>query len=76
MFLNIVQSNLHSINNSALTVILLTCYRIKRSSTFPQEIGSCTKEFKGREFWIQIAFFQFESIIFVGSVIADLLGSK
>ena len=32
-------------------------------------------EFKGREFWFQIAFFQFESI-FVGSVVADLLGSK
>ena len=52
MFLNIVQSNLHNIPvyNSALTVILLPCYRIKRSSTFPKRLGAGTKEFKGRGF--------------------------
>ena len=75
MFLNKVQSNLHNIYISALTVILLPCYRIKGSSTFPTRLGAATKEFKGREVWFQIRFFQFKSI-FVGSVIADLLGSK
>ena len=75
MYLNIVQSNLHNIYNSALTVIILPCYRIKRSSTFPKRLGAATMEFKGREFCFQIAFLQFESI-FVGSVIADLVGSK
>ena len=58
-----------------LLLLLLLCYRIKRSSTFPQEIGGYYKEFKGCEFWFQIAFLQFESI-FVGSVIEDLLESK
>ena len=57
MFLNIVQSNLHNIYNSALTVILLPCYRIKRSSTFPKRLGAATNEFKGREFWFEIPFF-------------------
>ena len=57
MFLNIAQSNLHNIYNSALTVILLPCYRIKRSSTFPKRLGAATKEFKGREVWFQIPFF-------------------
>ena len=59
MFLNIVESNLHNIHNSALTVtiILLPFYRIKRSSTFPKRLGAATKEFKGREIWFQIPFF-------------------
>ena len=57
MFLNIVQSNLHNIYNSALTVILLPCYRIKRSSNFLKRFGAATKEFKGREVWFQIPFF-------------------
>ena len=59
MFLNIVQSNLHNIYNSALTVILLPFYmcRIQRSSTFPKRFGAATKEFKDREVWFQIPFF-------------------
>ena len=57
MFLNIVQSNLHNIYNSALTVILLSCYRIKRSSTFPKRLGAALKEFKGHEVWFKIPFF-------------------
>ena len=65
----------YSLYNSALTVILLPCYKIRRSSSFPKRLGAATKEFKAREVWFQIPFFQFESI-FVGSVIADLLGSK
>ena len=56
MYLNIVQSNLHSIYKSALTVMFIPCYRIKRSSTFPKRLGAATKKFKGREFWFQIAF--------------------
>ena len=62
MLLNIVQSKLHSIYNSALTVILLLCYRIKRSSISPKRLGAATKEFKGREFWFQIAFFSLISL--------------
>ena len=63
MILNIVQSNLHSIYYSALTVILLPCYRIKTSSTFPKRLVAATKEYKGREFWFQIAFFSLNTFL-------------
>ena len=63
MFLNIVQSNLHNIYNSAPTVILLPCYRIKRSSTFPKRLGAATKEFKGQEVCFQIAFFSLKPFL-------------
>ena len=51
-----------------LLSFLLSCYRIKRSSTFPGRLGATTKEFKGREFWFQLAFFSLNPF-FVGSVI-------
>ena len=52
MFLNIVQSYLHSIYNSALTVIFTPMLQNQE-----KRLGAATKEFKCREFWFQILFF-------------------
>ena len=58
MFLNIVQSNLHSIYNSALTVIFTPVLQNQDKKHFsPKRLGAATKEFKCREIWFQIAFF-------------------
>ena len=66
MFLNIVQSNLHSIHvyNSALTVIFTPVLQNQDKKHFsPKRLGAATKEFKCREIWFQDCVFQFESII-------------
>ena len=57
MFLHIVQSNLHSIYNSALTVTFTPVLQNQGEvALFPKNFWAATKEFKGREFWFQIAF--------------------
>ena len=59
MFHNIVQSNLHSIYNSALTVIFTPVLQNQE----PKRLGAVTKMFKGREFWFQIAFFSLNPLL-------------
>ena len=69
-----VQSNLHSIYNSALTVI--SCVTESREvSLFPRDLGLQQRSLRVVNFSFRMRFFQFESF-FVGSVIADLLKSK
>ena len=76
MFLNIVQSNVHSIYNSALTVSFTPVLQNQEKQHSPppsKRLGAATRSL--RVVLVSDCVFQFESI-FVGSVIADLLGSK
>ena len=47
-----------------LQLVLLPCYRIMNSGTFPKRSGPATKGFESCEFWFQVAFFNLNTALY------------
>ena len=47
-----------------LQLVLLPCYRMMKSGTFPKILGAATKGFVSCEFWFQVAFFNLNKALY------------